>query len=98
MQVDQVVPIGAKGVDRQHLAPAPFAAWAHPAPGLLARLAARYFEGWKWYAANGYTPPAAEPGFPLARARAGQRRARPSLAACGCVPRFALLFPHAAGT
>jgi hypothetical protein len=95
MQVDQVAPVGTQGPIRQHLAPAPFAAWTQPAPGLLARLAARYFEGWKWYAANGYLPPAAEAGFPLARARAvgGGARRLPS-----CVPRFALLFPHTAGT
>ena len=97
MQVDQVVPVAAHDPHRQHLAP-PFAAWTQPAPGLLARLAARWFEGWKWYAANGYLPPAAEPGFPFARARVGHPRARRSLAACSCVPRFALLFPPAAGT
>lgn len=62
---------------------------------LLSRLATRYVDGWTWYARAGYSPPAPEPGFPMARPAA--------LPAC-CItlagppaPRFALLFGAAAG-
>jgi hypothetical protein len=59
-------------------------------PTLLSRLATRYVDGWTWYARNGYSPPAPEPGYPMSRPVAVQ--------AC-CIelrraptPRFVLLF------
>ena len=76
-----------------------FTEWTTPHPGLLGRLVVRWTEGWKWYAASGYTPPAAEPAFPL-RSRVTPVAARPQIAlrSCGCAPRFSLLFgPTAAG-
>jgi len=74
--------------------PADAAALARPT--LLSRLAARYVEGWTWYARSGYSPPAPEPGFPMSRPA-------PVQAACcidlrgSAAPRFALLFGAAAG-
>jgi len=65
-------------------------------PTLLSRLAARYVDGWTWYARSGYSPPAPEPGFPMRRPVAVQ-------AACcidlgkSAAPRFGLLFGTAAG-
>ena len=69
---------------------------ARPRATLLSRLAARYVDGWTWYARSGHSPPAPEPGFPMSRTV-------PVQAAC-CIdlrgpatPRFALLFGAAAG-
>jgi hypothetical protein len=73
----------------------PVDAAASARPTLLSRLAARYVDGWTWYARSGYSPPAPEPGFPMSRPVAVQ-------ACCidlraSAAPRFGLLFGTAAG-
>jgi hypothetical protein len=63
--------------------------------GLLSRLATRYVDGWTWYAASGYSPPAPEPGYPMTRPVA-VRACCIELRGRGA-PRFALLFGAGAG-
>jgi hypothetical protein len=65
-------------------------------PTLLSRLAARYVDGWTWYARSGYSPPAPEPGFPMSRPAAVQAACCIDLRA-SAAPRFGLLFGTAAG-
>jgi hypothetical protein len=74
-----------------------FTAWTSPRRGLAGRLLARWTEGWKWYAAQGYTPPAGEAAYPLRRqVLPAPVQPRIALRACGCAPRFSLLFGHTA--
>jgi hypothetical protein len=76
----------------------PVDAAARPQPTLLSRLAARYVDGWTWYARAGYSPPAPEPGFPMSRPVPAREccielRGSPSPAAS----RFGLLFGAGTG-
>jgi hypothetical protein len=59
----------------------------------MARLAARWFQGWTWYAESGFSPPAPEPGYPMQRpASAGALRAVPEARSERGEPHFVLLF------
>jgi hypothetical protein len=54
-----------------------------PAPvSPLATVWRRYVDGWKWYAAADFAPPAAEPAYPLRRHRAARPAARTAAAPC----------------
>ena len=74
----------------------PVDAAASARPTLLSRLAARYVDGWTWYARSGYSPPAPEPGFPMRRPAALQPVCCIDLRG-SAAPRFVLLFGAAAG-